>query len=153
MQTIRYLPLPGRQETTARIRSFLTVVFRQRRIIVFSFLSILMGTMLAALLAPKQYRAEVKILVRRERQDPPVSADPNSARWVTAGLTEQEINSEVDLLQSNDLLQKVVVSTGLAESQGNWFSSLLSRFVTRNPSDPAAREEEIARQVDRKSVV
>ena len=148
MQTIRYLPLPGRQETTARIRSFLTVVFRQRRIIVLSFLCILMGTMLAAILAPKQYRAEVKILIRRERQDPLVSADSNSASRVTGGLTEQEVNSEVDLLQSNDLLQKVVVSTGLAESQNNsWLASLLPRFVTRDASDPAAREEEIARQV------
>lgn len=146
MQTVRYLPLPERPETAARILTFLAVLFRQRRVVVFTFLSILLGTALAALLAPKQYQTEAKILIRRERQDPLVSSDPNSELRVQSGLTEQEINSEVDLLQSKDLMEQVVIATGLAEAPESWLASVRSRLPFA-PEPEQARQERIARQV------
>lgn len=152
MQTVRYLPLPERQETAERALSFLTVLFRQRRLAVFSFLSILLGAMLAAILVPIPYQAEVKILVRRERQDPLVSSGPNNETRVAGGLTEQEINAEVDLLQSNDLLQQVVIASGLADAPDSWLASQWTALRSRLPfaSTPEqAHQERIARQVQK----
>ena len=52
----------------------------------------------------------------REREDPVVTSE-SSPQTLQAALpvTEEEINSEVELLQSDDLLQKVVLATGLQD--------------------------------------
>jgi uncharacterized protein involved in exopolysaccharide biosynthesis len=93
---------------------------------------------LCALLAPS-YKAEMKVLVRRGRIDPAVTptetASPLMAR---EEITEEELNSEVELLQDQDILRKVVLDTGLTASVA-WFPRL-----SREDS-----EDQIARAVRR----
>ena len=55
----------------------------------------------------------MKILVKRERVDPIMSADPNAPPQGRADVTEDELNSEVELLKSRDLLEQVAVASGL----------------------------------------
>jgi uncharacterized protein involved in exopolysaccharide biosynthesis len=92
--------------STPTMRDILTPLFRQRRLVVLSFFGILGGALLWALLSPKQYQAQMKLLIKRERVDNAFASASNDA-------TEEEINSEVELLKSRDLLEKVVLQCGL----------------------------------------
>jgi uncharacterized protein involved in exopolysaccharide biosynthesis len=87
-------------------RDIVTPLFRHRRLVAFSFFGILGTAVLWALVAPKQYEAQMKLLVKRERVD-------NALVPASNDVTEEEINSEVELLQSRDLLEKVVLRCGL----------------------------------------
>lgn len=97
---------PDMEHRSPTLRDILTPIFRQRRLVVISFLGILGGTLLWTLLSPKQYQAQMKLLVKRERVD-------NGLARASAEVSEEEINSEVELLKSRDLLEKVVVQCGL----------------------------------------
>src|SRR6266550_3240886 len=92
-------------------RELLAIGFRHHRLAVLSFLGILAGVLIAAPLLPK-YRANLKILVRHERQDP-VFAPGENPPQSGADITEEELNSEVELLKSEDLLQNVILASGL----------------------------------------
>jgi len=51
------------------LRGFLEIGFRQRRVIINSFLGILSVAVLLAFLLTKKYEAQMKILVRHERAE------------------------------------------------------------------------------------
>src|ERR1019366_4393167 len=66
-----------------------------------------------------KYEAQMKILVRRQRVDPVVSPQASAtAQYNGNDVSEEDINSEVELLNSTDLLRKVVITTGLNEKHG-----------------------------------
>lgn len=52
------------------------IIFRQKKILLLSFVGILLGIVLSGVLMPK-YQAQMKILVRRERVDPMISSQAN----------------------------------------------------------------------------
>ena len=61
------------------------------------------------------YRAHVRVLVRRGRADPPVTAEPNAPPdFSRVEVTEEELNSEVELLKDDDVLRRVVEANDLA---------------------------------------
>ena len=93
-------------------RDVVAIVFRQKKILLLSFVVILLGIVLSGVLMPK-YCAEMKILARRERVDPVVTSQSNSLQFAREEVTEAELNSEVELLNSSDLLRKAVLATGL----------------------------------------
>ena len=95
------------------LRDLLAIAFRHQRLIVFSFLGILLGAILAAVLQPHRYEAGMKILVKRERVDPVVTSEASAQSQFALAVTEEEINSEVELLKSRDLLEKVVLACEL----------------------------------------
>jgi len=74
-------------------------------------------------LLPTKYRAETKLLVKRERVDPVVTPEQNAPVMFHDTVSEEEINSEVELIQSQDVLRQVVVSCGL--DQKTFLSGLL----------------------------
>lgn len=81
------------------------------------------------------------ILVNRERLDPLVTPE-STTQLVSNGtpITEEEINSEVELLRSRDVLEKVAVANGLDRPAQGWsLGSLLYPNQTR--------EDRIARAV------
>jgi uncharacterized protein involved in exopolysaccharide biosynthesis len=99
----------------ATLRDCVTIMFRHQRLIAISFLGILMGSTFVALLQPDRYQAGMKILVKRERADPVVTTDASTVPQVSVGVTEEEVNSEVELLKSRDLLENVVRTCGLQD--------------------------------------
>ena len=109
---------PGEADSGPTLRDVLAPLFRHRRLMLLSFFGVFLGGILAALLSTNQYQAHMQILVKRERVDPVVTSG-SSPQTIQAALpvTEEEINSEVELLQSGDLLQKVVLATGLQEQE------------------------------------
>jgi uncharacterized protein involved in exopolysaccharide biosynthesis len=78
-----------------------------------------------------RYEAEMKILVGRQRQDAVITSSANAPVQVDNGqVTEEDLNSEVELLNSEDLLRTVVLATGLSDKPGA-------------PDDPHSREVRI----------
>ena len=65
----------------------------------------------------------MKILVRRGREDAPVSSGENAPLDLThLAVTNEELNSEVELLQDDDVLRRVVEETGIGGR--DWFHFL-----------------------------
>lgn len=122
-----------------RPRDVLAIGFRHKRAVVLCFLGIFLGGVIAALLQSKQYVASTKFLIERERIDPVISPGANSSPTLPGEVTEEELNSEVELMESPDVLRQVAVACGLHERR-----SLLS-YVFGQPVE-AAR---IAKAADR----
>ncbi len=68
-----------------------------------------------------RYQAQMKILVLRQRMDAVVTAQPNAPPEATPQITEEDLNSEVQLLRSDDLLRSVVLTTGLQKRSRSIF--------------------------------
>jgi len=104
---------PDRELRLPTFRDLVSPIFRYWRTGLLVALTVCVGTTIVVLLTPKQYEAEMKFLVKRERADPIVSADPNAVTQASAYVSEDELNSEVELLKSRDLLQEVAAASGL----------------------------------------
>jgi uncharacterized protein involved in exopolysaccharide biosynthesis len=97
------------------LRDVAAVIFRQRWVVVTTFLLTIAAIAATGFWKPK-FDAQMKILVRRQRPDTLVAPGANAQTApINDQVTEEDINSEVELLNSQDLLRKVVVETGLAD--------------------------------------
>ena len=101
------------------LRDMLVVIFRHRTLIAAAFLAIFVGVVVGTWLLPKQYEAQMKILVKRERADPIMTPDRSSQSLVLRDITPEDMNSEVELIKSRDLLENVVVTCGLQNLSGD----------------------------------
>jgi uncharacterized protein involved in exopolysaccharide biosynthesis len=95
------------------LRDIVAVVFRQKRILTLSFAGIAAGVVLALIVLPPMYQSEIRFLVKRERMDPVVTPEQSASIMFRDTVSEEEINSEVELIESDDVLRDVVVATGL----------------------------------------
>jgi succinoglycan biosynthesis transport protein ExoP len=112
-------------------RDFLAIGFRHRRLIVVSFFGVFLGGLVVALLQPRKYESHLEILVRRERAEPVITPGAlQEAPQYDAAVTEQEVNSEVGLLKSQDLLEQVVVACGLDRLQRDSIWARLLDHIT-----------------------
>jgi uncharacterized protein involved in exopolysaccharide biosynthesis len=123
-------------------RNLVGIIFRRRRTISYTFAAVMGGAILAVLLLPSKYEAETKLLLHRERVDPPLTAQQTGVMQQAApSLTEEDINSEVGLLRSQDLLEKVAVATGLDH---RFKPSFLSRLFSKAPLTDEERRAKAA---------
>jgi uncharacterized protein involved in exopolysaccharide biosynthesis len=91
-----------------------TIGLRHRRVMTISFVGVFLGAVMGTFLLPGRYQATSKILVKHERMDPPISADSSgSTPQFSEAVTDTEVNSEVELIRSPDLLAKVATASGL----------------------------------------
>jgi uncharacterized protein involved in exopolysaccharide biosynthesis len=138
--------------STVTARELLEIGYRRRRTFGWCFAAIFLGAIVAAAVMPKRYESELKILVHRERADPLVTAQQTAAMEQNMpSLTEEDINSEVALLRSQDLLENVVVACGL---QNRDTSSLLDDVLqwvlpARAPDDEQTRIRKAALKLGR----
>lgn len=104
------------------LRELAATLFRRSKLMTISFLVILLGAMVYVFVTPR-YESHFKILVRRGRSDPMVSPRPDSTvDFTRPEISEEELNSEVELLRDQDLLKQVVqmaalVPAGTSESE------------------------------------
>jgi uncharacterized protein involved in exopolysaccharide biosynthesis len=122
-------------ERLPTLRDIVAPLFRHRKLVSVTFLSLVLGTILGIILLPKGYEAKMKILVKRERVDAAVSPGRDTALANPGDVTEEELNSEVELLNSRDLLEKVVVSCNLQESQRSRFWNRLFPTASAHGTD------------------
>ncbi len=89
------------------------VLFRRRRTVLFISGLVFAAAILYALTGAK-YEAEMQVLVRKGRADAPVSAGVNAPLDLTRlDVTEEEINSEVELLRDHEVMRRVVQQSGV----------------------------------------
>src|ERR1700723_1329664 len=129
MSELDYRNTPGNTRQEATMRDILTPLFRRRRLLILTFWGIFLGAIVAAFLLSSQYEASMEILVNRDRMDPVVTAEQFSQTTpVAPALTEEDINSEVELLQSADLLQQVVLANKLQDKEKD---SILAKLMPK----------------------
>ncbi len=106
----REIRLARREEITyVTPRDFASAVFNHRRLVVWTFLLVLAAAFFYLLLRQPLYRSQMTILINLERTNPVVTTDPNMVQRTVPGITAEEINSEMELLKTRDLLQEVVM--------------------------------------------
>jgi uncharacterized protein involved in exopolysaccharide biosynthesis len=118
-------------------RELVEIGYRRRGTFALCFAVIFLGAIVAAAILPKRYESELKILVHRERADPLVTAQQTAAMEQNLpSLTEEDINSEVALLRSQDLLENVVTSCGLQNRKNDsLLDGLLALVLPPKPSE------------------
>lgn len=121
-EELRLIPRSARVPSPT-LRDLLAVVFRQRRLALISFGIVFLAAVLYGLIAPP-YKSEMRILVRRGRVDPVVSSTPSQAEFEREGVTEEELNSEVELLRDDEILRAVVRQADLLSEGHSWFWSI-----------------------------
>jgi uncharacterized protein involved in exopolysaccharide biosynthesis len=106
-------------------------------LLLISFCAVYIGTLLYGVLLPS-YHAEMKVLVRRGRIDPLPSPAPSNLAFERREVSEEDLNSEVELLRDHDLLRRVAQTAKLSSLKNNsWWD-----FAT-----PEQREEQTVRRL------
>jgi uncharacterized protein involved in exopolysaccharide biosynthesis len=107
--------LTGKSSTahTLTPRDLAATLFRRPRLMLISFGLVLLAAMLFVVFSAR-YESHFKVLIRRGRFDPVASPQASSGMDFTRPeITEEELNSEVELLRDEDLLKQVVITAGL----------------------------------------
>jgi uncharacterized protein involved in exopolysaccharide biosynthesis len=135
------------------VRDVVSILFRHKPLICTTFLTVAIGTAVLTFLMPNEYESRMKILVKNTRSDVPITPERTTG---TAGtyfeneVSENQINSEIELLTSEDLLNQVVTETGLYAQR----ASLLTRLGLRDaPSTQAAQVESARTQLSKDLVI
>ena len=110
------------REEPPTLRDVSAVLFRQKR----AFLAMFMVTLLLALLwsfSRPRYAGTMKFLVQRARLDPVMTAASSTQPLILhMEVTEEELNSEAELLRDEDLLRELARDAGLVGNEGpHWF--------------------------------
>jgi uncharacterized protein involved in exopolysaccharide biosynthesis len=130
---------PGRESPAPTVRELAMVLFRQRKLFV-GVSGLVFALAVAYAFAGTSYRAHLRVLVRRGRSDPPVAAQQNAPPdYSRVEVSEEELNSEVELLNDDDVLRRVVEANDLAAH--DWL-----RWV-RPQEEPAARVERAVKRL------
>lgn len=130
------------------LREVAAPLFRRKGLLVITFLAIVTGALVILAIAGPWYRSHMAILVSRERLDPLVSTEATTqVMTATPPVTAEEVNSELELLRSRDILEKVVIANGLNKPRG-WFSLSLPWESPQDKIEKAVKK--LARKLDLK---
>ena len=107
------------QQTLPTLRDVVAVLFRQRWPMLFAFVIVLVAVALSGVWIP-EYQSQMKILALRQRSDQMVTPSAMApTQFSNDQVSQEDLNSEVELLNSEDLLRSVVVTTGLDSQFGS----------------------------------
>jgi uncharacterized protein involved in exopolysaccharide biosynthesis len=106
------------------VRDMLRPLFRHRLVVLLTFSTVFLASVLVACIWAKHYWvATMQVVVGRERLEPVVTSQPTGAVQETSKVvTTDDVDSEVALLQGRDVLHEVAQTCKLAEG-GYSFSS------------------------------
>src|SRR5665213_4225210 len=100
-------------------RDIIAVLFRQRSPMIAAFALVVIAVAVSGVWIQK-YEAQMKILALRRRSDAMVTSSANApSQYSNDQVSEEDLNSEVELLNSDELLRKVVLTTGLDNQSGS----------------------------------
>lgn len=123
----------GQQGISLTARDVAAMGFRHRKAVIICFFAVLLGTALVTAMLPL-YEAHTEILVHINRMDPVVTGAATNPSLSTTVVTEEQLNSEVELIKSDDVLREVVVKTGLDKKEtSKWI------FWKRTPAEAVAK--------------
>jgi len=123
------------------LRDLVAIVFRHNRLMALVFAGVLTGAVVVAVLQSNQYQSHMKILVKRERIDPVVTTQSSAVQQASTPVSEEELNSEVELLKSADVLEKVVIGSELQKPKGSFHWDQLFSLGKKSGAAQAAAEQ------------
>jgi|ERR1700677_2110713 uncharacterized protein involved in exopolysaccharide biosynthesis len=127
------------QDSTLTARELATVLFRQSRILI-AVAGLVFVLSLAYAIFGESYRAHLSVMVRRGRSDAPATGQENAPPdFSRVEVTEEELNSEVELLRDDEVLRRVVEGNNLAAH--DWLRWL------RPHEDTAVRDERATKKL------
>ena len=97
--------------------SILNMFFRAKRLILITFITVFALVLLYLAVRPERYQAHMSFLIRNERAEPLVGSDPHQNSIQLPDVTEVDLNSEVELLSSSEVLRQVVLNCNLAKTR------------------------------------
>jgi len=121
MKDMNYKNLAINNSMDTSLRELAGPLFRRKGLLITTFLSIFAIVILAGVVVPPSYKSQMAVLVNRERVDPLVTTEGTTQMNSNAAnpVTVEEINSEAELILSQDVLKKVVIETGLNHRQSS----------------------------------
>jgi len=96
------------------LRDILTVVFKRRNLIILLVLSVMAATVVLSLLQPRIYRVSANLLVNRARVEVPIGPT-ESAQAFVGRVSEQDLNSEIEIIKSREMIEDVLQVLGVDE--------------------------------------
>ena len=127
---------------SAAVESF----FRRRRLFVWVALTIFVATLCVTFLTRKQYNSDMKFLVQNARENVMVTPERTSAANVVNDVTETQVNSELEILHSHDVLDAVAdpAWSGISEDEKTpqrtaQHEKMLQAFEKRMSAEPVRR--------------
>ncbi len=135
MQELNLKNYNGDKRHSWTVRDLTAIVFRHRRPMALSFLGIVSGAILMTVLQPDRYDAAMKILIKRDRADAVVTPEATAAPQYNVQVTEEELNSEVELLKSKELLERIVLAYNLQHRNGRTGLGILNRILPKKVAD------------------
>ncbi|HEV7683445.1 MAG TPA: Wzz/FepE/Etk N-terminal domain-containing protein [Pyrinomonadaceae bacterium] len=144
---------PGKSEVQVSVRDVASVVFRHKLLLCVTFLAVALGTAAITFLTPNEYESRMKILVKNTRSDVPITPEQtvgSTGNNFENDVSENQINSEIELLTSEDLLKQVVTECGL---YGGGSSLSASLGLKEAPRSQATQIEEAARHLAKDLVI
>jgi uncharacterized protein involved in exopolysaccharide biosynthesis len=119
------------------LRELAMVLFRHGKLFI-GVSGLMLALAIVYAFAGATYRAHARVLVRRGRADPPVTAQQNAPPdFSRVEVTEEELNSEVELLKDDDVLRRVVEANDLAAH--DWLRWLRPREPQEARGERAAK--------------
>ena len=97
-------------------RIVVTAAFRHRRLIVITLMTTVLIVLAGILLIPARYESRLKILVKNARANVLVTPQSTNGAAYSGEVSETQINTEIELLRSRDLLEQVIKDCDLASS-------------------------------------
>lgn len=126
--------VPPFEARALSLRDLAAVFFRHQNLFLATFAMVFAAGLLYSVLFPS-YTAEMKMVVRRGRIDPAVTPAQTGLSQVRENeISEEELNSQSELLRNEDVLREVIIRTGLAER-----NSLLAHLRREDPASRMAR--------------
>ena len=99
-----------------KLRQIVTeALFRRRRIFLFTVYVVVGAVLLVSLLMHKKYEANAKLMVQNVRSAAPLTTSPTDRLMQNGDVSITEINSEVDLLQSQAVVRRAMEGPAAAQ--------------------------------------
>jgi uncharacterized protein involved in exopolysaccharide biosynthesis len=103
--------LPGNVSAvtpTGSLRQIVEAAFRHRRLWMLISVCVFAASIAYTALRPRQYKSEMDILVQNTRGDEQITPSAVNGMITINGVTEEQINSEIQMLQSRSLASEAV---------------------------------------------
>ena len=117
---------------SASLVDTLLVIVRQRRIILSVYAGVVATAVAGIFLLPPQYRAAAKVLLTSNRAQISTSAE-RPTELVRTSVGDAELNSQLEVLRSRDLVEKVLLDMGVLNETGEQQGGSLLGAAVRAP--------------------
>lgn len=107
------LTIQSQSGSSISAKDILAIGFRHKQLMAISFISVVLGAILVAMFWPSSYEAHTKLLVERDRFTPMVTPGREQNVASSDDVKVEALNSEAELLESDDVLRQVVLANGL----------------------------------------